>query len=58
VGLIKWGKTGSEIGLVVFFTLLPVLYLILRTIFGQISRSVAARLEQVVDELARMTEKD
>ena len=56
-GLARFAKTGSEIALVVFLAVLPILYPILRTIFRRISASESAKLQQVVDELARLTEK-
>ncbi len=57
VGLIRFVKTGNEIGLVLFFAVLPVLYPILRTIVSSFSKSEAIRLERVADELAQLTEK-
>ncbi|MGW8265496.1 MAG: hypothetical protein ACWGSQ_03960 [Longimicrobiales bacterium] len=54
VGLIKFVQDGSQIGLVVCLAVLPTLYPILRTILRMISGSEAARLEEVVDELARL----
>lgn len=56
VGLVEFAKSGSEAGLVVFFAVLPVLYAILRTVFGRVSASASAKLQRVVDELARLTE--
>jgi len=56
VGLIKFAKDGSQMGLVVFLAVLPILYPILRTVFSKISGSESAKLERVVDELARLTE--
>ena len=55
-GLAKFAKSGSEVGLILFFAIIPILYPILRTIFSKISRSESAKLQQVVDELARLTE--
>jgi hypothetical protein len=55
-GLARFAKSGSEIGLLLFLTVLPILYPILRTIFSRISGSEAAKLQRVVDELARLTE--
>jgi len=54
VGLVEFAKSGSEVGLVVFFAVLPV-YAILRTIFSRVSASESAKLQRVVDELARLT---
>ena len=56
IGLIKFLKDGSLMGLVVCLTVLPILYPILRTFFKKISGAESAKLEQVVDELARLTE--
>jgi hypothetical protein len=56
-GLARFAKSGSEIGLILFFAILPILYPILRTIFSKISHSESAKLQQVVDELARLTEE-
>ena len=53
-GLARYLKAGSEVGLVVFFVVIPVLYLILRTIFHTVSKAESERLQQVVDELARL----
>lgn len=55
-GLAKFAKSGSEVGLILFFAIIPILYPILRTIFSKISRAESAKLHQVVDELARLTE--
>ena len=55
-GLVRFAKTGSEMGLILFFAVLPIRYPILRTLFSKISRSESAKLQQVVDELARLTE--
>lgn len=54
VGLIKFFKDGSVAGLVVCLVVALVLYPILRTVFSRISDSESARLQQVVDELARL----
>ena len=56
IGFIKFMKDGSIPGLVVCLTVLPILYPILRTLFKKISGSESAKLEQVVDELAQLTE--
>lgn len=55
VGLIRFAKTGNELGLVVFFAVLPILYPVLRTIMSSFSKREAERLERVTDELARLT---
>jgi mannose/fructose/N-acetylgalactosamine-specific phosphotransferase system component IID len=56
IGLLRFAKTGSEVGLILFFAVLPILYPILRTIFKKISYAESARLQQVVDDLARLTQ--
>ena len=56
VGLIKFVKDGSEIGLVICLTVLPLLYPIVRTLFRKISGHESRKLQKVVDELARLTE--
>lgn len=56
IGLIKFAKDGSEIGLIVCLTVLPILYPIVRALFRKISVAESAKLEQVVEELARLTE--
>lgn len=53
VGLAEFMREGSITGLVVFLTVLPVLYPILRTVLGKISRAESARLNRVVDDLAQ-----
>ncbi len=55
-GLARFAKSGSEVALIVGLTVLPILYPILRTIFKKVSGSESAKLQQVVDELARLTE--
>ncbi len=55
-GLAKFAKSGSEVGLILFFAILPILYPILRTIFSRVSKSESAKLQQVVGELARLAE--
>jgi len=47
---------GSIVGLVIGLALLPTLYTIFRTVFSKISGSEAAKLNQVVNELAGLTE--
>jgi hypothetical protein len=57
VGLIKFVQDGSQAGLIVFLTVLPVLWVVLRTIFGKIIDSETVKLQQVVDELSRLMER-
>jgi len=57
VGLIKYMQDGSLIGLVVGLAVLPILYPILRAVLRKISGSESAKLERVVDDLARLTER-
>ena len=47
---------GSLVGIIFCLSALPVLYSILRTVFKKISASESAKLQQVVDQLARLTE--
>jgi hypothetical protein len=56
VGLIKYVQDGSTVALVVCLAVLPILYPILRSIMKRISDSQSAKLERVVDELARLTD--
>ena len=56
IGLIKFLKDGSLLGLVLCLTVLPILYPILRTIFKKVSGAESAKFQQVVDELAQLTE--
>ena len=56
VGLITFAKKGSEVGLIVCLAVFPILYPILRAIFSKVSGSESAKLRQVVDGLARLTE--
>jgi hypothetical protein len=56
IGLAKFVKDGSEIGLILCLTILPILYPILRAFFSKISRSEATKIQQVVDDLALLTE--
>lgn len=55
-GLIEFVREGSLIAFVVFLAVLPILYPILRTILRKIVSSESAKLHQVMDELARLTE--
>ena len=52
VGLTTFIKDGSTAGLVVFLVLLPVLYVILRTIVSRFTAAESVKLQRVVDELA------
>ncbi len=56
IGITQAAEAGSAAGAFSFLLIIPVLYLVLRTVLNKISRSESARLEQVVDELARLTE--
>lgn len=47
-------NSGSQVGLVISLAILPTLYTILRTVFRKLSGSESAKLQQVVDELARL----
>jgi hypothetical protein len=54
IGLITFVGEGSLIGLIVALAVLPVLYTALRTIYGRVSRTESAKLQLVVNELARL----
>jgi hypothetical protein len=54
IGLITFVGEGSLIGLIVALAVLPVLYTALRTIYGRVSGAESAKLQLVVDELARL----
>jgi hypothetical protein len=54
IGLITFAKDGSLMGLILALAVLPVLYTVLRAIYGKISGTESAKLERVVDELARL----
>jgi hypothetical protein len=56
VGLIKYVREGSVIGLVLLLTVLPVLYPILRTVFAKIAKAEATKLGHVAEELAQLVE--
>lgn len=56
VGLVKFAQDASQMGLIVFLAVLPIVYGILRGVFRSISRSEARKLQQVVDEVAALTE--
>ena len=55
-GIASFIKEGSLVGLVLFLVVIPVLYLLLRTILSKMTRSEAGKLQQVVDDLARLAE--
>lgn len=55
-GLLTALNNASGIGVIAVLVLFTTLYSILRTIFGKVSGSEAAKLQKVVDELARLTE--
>ncbi len=55
-GLLTALNNASGIGVIAVLVLFTTLYSILRTIFGKVSASEAAKLQKVVDELARLTE--
>lgn len=54
--LLRYAKHGNAVALIVSVAVLIVLYPLLRTVYGKLSGSESARLERVVDELARLTE--
>lgn len=56
VGLIMFAREGSLVGLIVCLSVLPILYPILRMAFGKFAGWESAKLQQVVDEVARLTE--
>jgi len=56
-GLSELLREGSVVGLVLFLGVIPILYPILRSILRRVSDSEARKLQRVVDELARLTEK-
>ena len=58
IGLVKFAQDGSQLGLIVFLTVFPIFYGILRQVFKVLSRSEAKKLEALVDELVAYTEGD
>ena len=54
IGLIKFVQDGSQVALVIGLAVLPILYPLLRSIFRRVSRSETQKLQQVVDQLARL----
>ena len=57
MGAIQFSEGGGLVGLVAGLAVLPILYSLLRAILSRITKSESAKLEQVVDELARLAEK-
>jgi len=53
-GLAHFVRNGDPFGLIVAVVLLPVLYLIMRNVFGMLGKSEAAKLERVVEELTKL----
>ena len=53
IGLIKFFQNGSEVALIAGVAIVAVLYPVLRAIYSRVSNAEAARLEEVVNELAR-----
>ena len=53
-GLASFIEDGSLVGLIVFFVVLPVLYIILRTIVSRFTEAESHKLQSVVDELAML----
>jgi hypothetical protein len=56
IGSIVALENGSPLGFVFGLSILPILYPALRTIFRKVTEKEATKLQQVVDELARLTE--
>lgn len=56
LGITQAADADSLAGIIFFFSLIPTLYLVLRTIFGRLLTSEAAKLQQVVDELALLAD--
>ena len=56
VGLTQAAEAGSLLGMVAFLSVIPAVYATVRTVFKKISGSESAKLQTVVDELARLTE--
>ena len=56
IGILQAADADLVGGIFFFFSLIPTLYLVLRTIFGRISKSEEAKLQQVVDELAQLAD--
>jgi hypothetical protein len=56
IGLGKFIEDGAVAGLVVFLVLVPTLYAVLRTMLSRYVHSESAKLQKVVEDLARLTE--
>ena len=56
IGVARFVKTGSTIGLLIALVVLAVLFPIMRTVVNRISSRESAKLQRVVDEVARLTE--
>lgn len=56
IGLGKFFVDGALPGLVLFLVLVPTIYAVLRTILGRYVDSESAKLQKVVEDLARLTE--
>jgi hypothetical protein len=54
IGGVTAAANESLFGFAVCLTILPVLYAVLRTIYGKVSDKESRKLQQVVDELARL----
>jgi hypothetical protein len=54
IGFTQAADSGNAIGMVLTLLVLPVLFLILRAIFGRISRAQSAKLERVLDDLCKL----
>ena len=54
IGLARYIKAGSELGLILALVMLPTLFAIFRTVVNRISDREADKLDQVVDELTRI----
>jgi hypothetical protein len=57
IGSITAASNGSYVGFAICLTVLPVLYAVLRTIFGKVADKESQRLQHVVAELARLVER-
>jgi hypothetical protein len=56
LGVISFAKSGNEIGLIAALLVLPILYAAFRAIFARLSKTESAKLQRVLDELARLPE--
>lgn len=54
VGIISFAKAGSIVGLMAAIVFLPILYAGLRSTFTNLTRKESAKLQQVLDDLARL----